>query len=197
MKIKKTVVTTTKPSAKVNLKKTGKIAAEKPQPEKSAAKPTDDKAERNGVNFGRTTGLRVMFFQDQTLATNDVAKRPAPLAHIPGQLTDTELAKVWREEFPNSRAVLNGRIDESIVRGVRNLYNQGTSGHGTSGKTFDSKPYIVVDGKRVVTGYTRAKKGAAEAEAKAVEAKATAPKGPAIVKTGKAKVVVARRKKAA
>jgi hypothetical protein len=197
MKIKKSVVkpTTKSVSRVVSGTKGVQKVPKEPKAAKGVVAPTEKSAERNGINIGRTTGLRVMAFQDLTLATNDVVKRPGQLAHIPGQLTDTELAKVWREEFPNSRAVQAGRIDESIVRGVRNLYNQGTQGHGTTGKTHDSKPFILADGKRVVSGYTRAKKGAAVVEAKAVEAKKSV-KGPAVVETKMGKVRVVGRQKA-
>lgn len=135
---------------------------------------------RNGVNIGKTSGLRVMAFQDLTLTRNDEPKY---------RLTDTELAALWRAEFPNSRAVQNGRIDESIVRGVRNLFNQGTGGHGTPGQTHQSKPYVMQDGKRVGSTYVRAKKVAAAAVVAPVVASASKPK---VVK-GK---VVARRRAA-
>lgn len=175
MKIKKTVKTTTNTNAKSKAKAQPTVAASasKTPAAKAAPATTGEASLRNGANTGKSTGIRVMLFQDMTLATNDELKRPAPLAHIPGRLTDTELAKVWREEFPNSRAVQAGRINEDIVRGVRNLYNQGTQGHGTPGKTFQSKPWIVVDGKRVQSEYTRARKVKAEG----AEAKSTAPKG--------------------
>ena len=218
MKVKKTVATTTKN----NTSSKGKGA----QPASKAAAPVQAKATsakaaqpevgpRNGVNTGAKTGIRVMLFQDMTLATNDQLKRPEPLAHIPGHLTDEELAKVWREEFPNSRAVLNGRIDESIVRGVRNLYNQGnpgSTGHGIAGKPAQLKPWIIgADGKRVQSEYTRVRKdkGASEAaapaaakgvkvsaEASEAATKATARKAAKVVvpvKSAKAGKTAARR----
>lgn len=198
MSKKNTVVTTTtktNPTSKKTLmikaKKNASVPAASPiaktgtQP--AAKAPQADKAERIGVNIGKSSGMRVMAFQDHTLARNDDPKF---------RLTDTELAKAWREEFPNSRAVLNGRIDEAIVRGVRNLYNQGTGGHGTPGKTMTSKPYSLVDGKRVVVEYTRARKVGEPEAAKPEAKKAAAPvaKGPAVVATPKGKVVVARRR---
>lgn len=147
------------------------------------AKTTDktDKAEAkpkpvsSGVNIGKTTGMRVMAFQDMTLARNDEPKF---------RLTDTELAKLWRDEFPQSRAVLNGRIDENIVRGVRNLYNQGMQGHGTMGVVHESRPYVIQDGKRVSVEYTRARKSKDEVD--------IAPAAPTVKKT-----VVKGAKKAA
>lgn len=183
MKIKKSVVKTiTKNPGKGEAK--ASKASSKPAQTPVASAKAEDKGTRNGVNIGQKTGMRVMAYQDHTLAINDDPKR---------RLTDTELAADWRAEFPNSRAVLNGRINEDIVRGVRNLYNQGTGGHGTPGKTHDSKPYTIVDGKRVVSAYTRAKK---VGEPVAVQTPAPATnkaKGPKVVK-GK---VVVRRAKAA
>lgn len=165
MKIKKNVVATKKA-----LKKSAPVVAQ--------AAPVD-KATRNGVNIGKRSGLRVMAYQDHTLAINDDPKR---------RLTDTELAADWRAEFPNSRAVQNGRITEVIVRGVRNLFNQGTGGHGTAGKVQSSKPYVAQDGKRVISEYVRAKKVVtAEPEA----APATAKVAKTVKVQGK---VVARRK---
>lgn len=164
--VKKSVATTTK----------GNQAKAQTQPTKAASKPQSAEAseKKSGANTGRSTGLRVMAFQDLTYETNDQARRPAPLAHIPGQLTDDELAKVWREEFPNSRAVLAGRITGEMVRSVRNLYNQGTGGHGTEGKTHASRPWIIGEGgKRVQGVYTRARK--AEDKPETSKTKATVP----------------------
>lgn len=191
MKIKKTTVKT----ATITKGQKGTKPASKPV----ASAPVEAKA---GVNFGKVTGLRVMAFQDLTLKTNDAAKRPSPLAHIPGQLNDTELAKVWREEFPQSRAVVNGRINEDIVRGVRNLYNQGTQGHGIPGQTQSSKPWIINEGgKRVQTEYVRARKPKGEAKTTAsapkVEAKQVARKTAKVVAPAARKVVVRRQSKAA
>lgn len=162
MKIKKTVVTTnaakkqaaaSKLSASapvVNSKQeSASTSAGKPKAAKPAQPASAEREPKSGINLGVKTGMRVMAFQDFTLKRNDDPKF---------RLTDTELAKLWREEFPNSRAVLAGRIDESIVRGVRNLYNQGTGGHGTPGQTHDSKPYIIENGKRVASVYTRTRK---------------------------------------
>jgi hypothetical protein len=198
MKIKKTVATTTKNNTSSKAKGAQPtVAAKASAPVAAKAAPAkggkaDVAAEpRNGINTGKSTGIRVMLFQDMTLATNDQAKRPAPLAHIPGQLTDTELAKVWREEFPSSRAVLAGRIDESIVRGVRNLYNAGTSGHGTPGQTHTSKPWVLGDGgKRSQTEYSRVRKVAnAVTGVPAKAAKVTAEQATADTKAAARKAV--------
>jgi len=175
MKIKKTVVTT----ASNKTSKPSKSVASQPvsaPPKKgkasvpAAASSAPEPAVKSGINRGVKTGMPVMKFQDMTLARNDGPKF---------QLTDTELAALWREEFPNSRAVLAGRIDEAIVRGVRNLFNQGTGGHGTPGQTQSSKPYVIENGKRVVSEYTRARKAQAEDEDEDVAP--TAPKGKASV----------------
>jgi hypothetical protein len=182
MKIKKAVVkkSTSKPQAQVQVSKS------------SAAKPVTVEmglaSLRNGINIGQTTGLRVMAFQDATLASNDQPKRPAPLAHIPGQLTDTELAKVWRDEFPNSRAVQNGRINEEIVRGVRNLYNRGTQGHGTPGQTHASQPWVLNGKLRTQATYVRTRK----APAASTKTPATPAVESAVVAKRSAKVVTGK-----
>jgi hypothetical protein len=205
MKIaKSSVVTTTKskaakaaPAAQAK----GATKASKATDTKTAA-PTPSGAAsstKNGVNFGKTTGMRVMAFQDHTLAVNDQPSK---------RLTDTELARLWREEFPNSRAVMNGRITEAIVRGVRNLYNHGVSGHGTIGQPANpvSVPYVIENGKRVASVYTRAKtekpeptaahaatptgKGAAGKAQKAQPASAVSKTAPAAASKPRARVVV-------
>lgn len=182
MKIKKTVVkSTTKNPVKAEAK--AAKPSSKPAQAPVASAKAEDKGTRNGVNIGKSSGMRVMAYQDHTLAINDDPKR---------RLTDTELAADWRKEFPESRAVKNGRINEDIVRGVRNLYNQGTGGHGTAGKTHTSQPYILADGKRVTSVYTRAKKVGEPVAVVAVPVTVKA-KGPKVVK-GK---VVVRRQKAA
>ena len=66
--------------------------------------------------------------QDHTLAINDRPDR---------RLTDEELAADWCQEFPNSRAVKNGRITAEMVRTVRHLFNNGTGDHGTPGRPRD------------------------------------------------------------
>ena len=199
--VKKSAVTTTATKGKAN----AKAQSAKAQPTAPAATSAQKKA---GINSGVKTGMRVMLFQDLILATNDASTRPAPVAHIPTRLTDAEIAKVWREEFPNSRAVLNGRIDENIVRGVRQLFNNGTGDHGTPGKVQQTKPWVIGDGnKRVQAEYTRTRKvGEPKADAPA-KAKATVPvaeaakaaarvvtaKAAAAVASGKKKIVVKRR----
>lgn len=63
-----------------------------------------------GRYVGRTSGLGVIDFQNKTLEDNRKKR-----------MTDAQLAKVWRDEFPNARA----EYTEDTVRGVRNLYNLG------------------------------------------------------------------------
>ena len=193
LKAKRAIVNAKQESASTSAKSSHAKTASVPA--KTTAKaPAPEREPKAGVNIGAKTGMRVMAFQDLILATNDLPRRPAPVASIPSHLTDTEIAKVWREEFPNSRAVLNGRIDESIVRGVRNLFNQGTGGHGTPGKTQSSQPYVLdAKGHRSTTAYTRARKGKEEAPA---PAKAKAPVKASKPVAGK-KVVVTRKPKAA
>jgi hypothetical protein len=59
---------------------------------------------------GRTSGLSVTQFQNQSIESNRKRK-----------LTDEQLAKEWRNEFPNAKADYTAET----VRGVRNLYNKG------------------------------------------------------------------------
>lgn len=59
--------------------------------------------------IGKTTGMRVMAFQDKTLKTNNETK-----------FTDEQLQKMWRDEFPDAVAFT---LDH--VSGVRSLYNRG------------------------------------------------------------------------
>lgn len=83
---------------------------------------------------GRTTGLRVMEFQDSLFEANATA-----------MLTDEELVAAWRAEFPN--AVV---FTPFHVKGARRDYNIGKH----SKKYADRKPatplaeVIITDGKR-------------------------------------------------
>lgn len=80
--------------------------------------PKKKKGKKKGAGVGAlsgvTSGLGVSAFQNKTLEENRKKK-----------LTDVQLAALWRKEFPKSKAVLAGRIDESLVRGVRGLFNRG------------------------------------------------------------------------
>lgn len=178
MKVKKSVVTTkgkgsVKPEAKAKGKTEEKVEAKKPA--------------AGGVNTGAKSGMRVMAYQDHTFAINDRPDR---------RLTNEELAADWRAEFPNSRAVKNGRITAEMVQAVRNLYNNGTGDHGTVGVKNDSKPYVIVDGKRVQTEAVRKAKTAAPKADVKVEAKGKVTQ-PAADARPKAKVVVKKKAKAA
>lgn len=192
MKIKKTVVTTTskaakaakatKPAKAITSARQESVSTSAGKAKPSAPAPADDKP---SINKGKS-GMRVMAFQDHTYAINDQPNR---------RFTDGELARLWCEEFPNSRAVKAGRITADMVRAVRHLYNNGTGGHGTVGVTHDSKPYVIENGKRVVSTYTRTRKAEAPA-APVVKAEAPAKvKATAPVVSGKKgkKVVVNRR----
>src|SRR3712207_1100426 len=115
MKIKKNVPATTTQPATPNAKK-GAPKPTKPVEQAVAAKAAPEAKEptRTGVNIGKTTGMRVMAFQDHTFARNDDPKF---------RRTDEEIAQDWRNEFPESRAVKTGRITADMVRAVRQLYN--------------------------------------------------------------------------
>lgn len=126
--------------------------------EKKAKTPTA-KVVKASKYRGRKTGMRVMEFQDHTLAVNDEKKN---------RRTDEELRDIWRAEFPDAVAFT---LDH--VRGVRSLYNAGKHTKMSEVPETPSRPYIVRDGKRVVSEYSRTPK-AKTAKAKKTEAKATA-----------------------
>ena len=153
-------------------------------PPPPAATPPAAKASKPkvaSINRGVRTGLPVMRFQDLTYRHNDEKVRPAPLGG-PGQRTDKELAEEWCKEFPNSRAVQNGRITEEMVGAVRRLYNAGTQGHGTPGApvTPPSMPWVLnAEGKRVrattLAPRTRRSPAAAAAQPAATKTKTAVP----------------------
>lgn len=68
----------------------------------------------SGRFIGRTTGLSVTKYQNQTIAENLKKKR-----------TDEEIAKLWRQEFPEATADYTAET----VRGVRGLFNKGRHGN--------------------------------------------------------------------
>lgn len=73
-----------------------------------------DAAPNAGRYKGKTSGLGVTVFQNQTIEQNKKKR-----------MTDAQLAELWRREFPNARA----EYTEETVRGVRNLYNLGKHGN--------------------------------------------------------------------
>jgi hypothetical protein len=83
--------------------KVKKVKAGKGQPGSAAGRYT-----------GRTSGLSVTKFQNQSIETNRKRK-----------LTDEALAQEWKREFPNAKADYTA----DTVRGVRNLYNLGKHGN--------------------------------------------------------------------
>lgn len=191
MKLKKTVkaqasapstkTATAAPKAQTKAQNAKADAKGKIAEAKTKAKPVADEAKtaaRVGVNIGASSGMRIMAYQDHTFEINDQPSR---------RLTDEQLAADWRKEFPNSRAVQNGRITADMVRAVRRLYNAGTGGHGTPGTEHNSHPYFVQDGKVVKGVYTRARKEAAEVSTPQPRAEA-ADKKAGKGKNGKAKV---------
>jgi hypothetical protein len=113
--------------AKVNKKVVAKKAETKPVAQAAApapaptpkatatAKPAATPAA--SINRGRTTGMRVMQFQDQLLADNMKAK-----------LTDAQLLEAMRKEFPNAKGKIFTADQETrlgIMRVVRRLFNEG------------------------------------------------------------------------
>jgi hypothetical protein len=83
-------------------------------------------------NKGIRTGMRVMEYQDHTLAINYKSDR---------RLVDTALADDWATEFPKSDCMQ--RRDVTIVGSVRRLYNQGrhTKAQGGVKPERQSVPY--------------------------------------------------------
>jgi hypothetical protein len=75
-----------------------------------AGKSTNEGA---GRFIGRTSGLGVCKYQNQSIETNLKRKK-----------TDEELAREWKNEFPNAKADYTA----DTVRSVRNLYNKGKHG---------------------------------------------------------------------
>ena len=65
--------------------------------------------------IGKTSNMRVAEYQNQTLSQNSKKK-----------LTDEELAKDWRREFPNAKDFTG-----DIVRSVRNAFNRGQHNNET------------------------------------------------------------------
>jgi len=81
-------------------------------------------SKRLKTHEGLTTSKRVMWFQDWTFMMNDKRDR---------RLTDEELLREWRREFPMARGnVFKASFEKglSILRGVRAHYNIGRQGHG-------------------------------------------------------------------
>jgi hypothetical protein len=106
------------------------------EPEDETEETTNGKT-RTGKNIGRTSGMRVMQYQDKTMSQQ--AKR---------KLTDEELGQDWSNEFPEARCQFKDRMD--IVRVVRKLYNEKRHGQQS---IFDGIPVAKYEvnehGKRV------------------------------------------------
>lgn len=123
-----------------NVKKFKKVAKPVPAPgtktaKTKAAKPAVEKkvkAPKATVFVGRTTGLRVGAFQDKLMERNFKAK-----------LTDAQLAKAMREEFPNAV-----KFEEKHVRGIRSAWNNGRRA-GQEGAPEKLLPEYGDDGKPV------------------------------------------------
>ena len=79
-----------------------------------AAAPKKEKAAKSGRFVGTTSGLGVLAFQNKSIFEN--AKRKE---------TDEQLAKRWRDEFPQAIATYTAET----VNSVRNLVNRGKHGN--------------------------------------------------------------------
>lgn len=138
---------------------TGKpVPGTKTSPAASAGRPSEVVAARDGKHIGKSSGLRVMDYQDYTMTLQESR-----------QLTDEELGADWSNEFPNTRCVFKDRMD--IVRIVRRLFNEGKHGKQTRFPGENAVPrYELQNGKRVAVadengGRGRKANGAAEATA--------------------------------
>jgi hypothetical protein len=147
--------------AKVNKKVVAKKAETKPVAQAAApapaptpkatatAKPAATPAA--SINRGRTTGMRVMQFQDQLLADNMKAK-----------LTDAQLLEAMRKEFPNAKGKIFTADQETrlgIMRVVRRLFNEGRHGSQTIQAPKGGVPQFDAKGE-VVEEKPRARRGA-------------------------------------
>jgi hypothetical protein len=126
---------------------------------------------------GKTSGMRVMEYQDSTFAAN-----------VKAMLTDEELAADWREEFPNAVA-----FTVTHVGGARRDYNNGTHAKMTP---RPDKPLAQVietsDGKRrFVTDEESAAEKAARVAAKVAKTAATKASNPVPPKPKAKKTVAA------
>lgn len=112
---------------------------------------------------GRTTGMRVMEFQDTMFAAN-----------VKAMLTDEELAAAWRDEFPHAVSFTTNH-----VTGARRDYNNGTHCKSFARPDAQLDAVVLVDGKRLWAGDVKAV-AVATPKAKAPEAAPVAPKTPTV-----------------
>jgi len=111
---------------------------------------TTAKTETKPPKFrGVKSGMKVMEYQDHTLAVNHKTDQ---------RLSDVGLADDWADEFPQSDCLQKRRT--SIVQGVRRLYNKGIHRSGQAIPTKLSVPYD--DEGKPVEGRQRQSKKAAE-----------------------------------
>lgn len=107
---------------------------------------------------GRTTGLRVMTFQDATFTAN-----------VKAMLTDEELAAAWRAEFPAAVA-----FTVFHVKGARRDFNAGTHAKATPKPETPLAEVIITNGRRHFVTDVKAEAAPVEApKAKAKAVKAT------------------------
>jgi hypothetical protein len=146
---------------------TAKTAA-KAAPAKAKAAPTatDGKSAGPKRYVGKTSGLRVQEFQTKSLADNFKAK-----------LTDEQIAKTWREEFP-----LAVKFSDKTVKAVRVRFNKGIHGGQEGTPARLSRPYDA-EGKELAL---RGEGGNGSASARAEAAPTSAP-------VAKKKVTVKRK----
>lgn len=101
--VRKGEVKTAKPGSAKTGAKVEKVKSGKGQPGSSVGRFT-----------GRTTGLSVTKYQNQSIEQN-----------LKRRKSDEELALEWKREFPDAKADYTAET----VRGVRNLFNKGKHGN--------------------------------------------------------------------
>lgn len=152
----------TKKSTVVKMQPKKVAATAAPTKTAKAAKPAAKKA-TDSKFIGKTSGLRVQAFQDGLMKANYKA-----------HLTDTELAKAMRAEFPNAVA-----FTEAHVAGIRSQYNNGRRPSQEGEKPGKALPKYDEEGNPTNPRATKASKAAKVVKAgkavKTAKAKKNAP----------------------
>lgn len=115
-------------------------------------KTVTEKAVKASRYKGKTSGLSVSAYQNQSIARN-----------VREKLTDEQLAKDWHKEFPEAKA-----FDEATVRTVRSLYNRGAHKNDAPARPIpgydDSGEALPIRGQRAAEGKaTKSTKAVAKA----------------------------------
>ena len=115
--------------------------------EATTKSPKTPTAKTPSKHIGRTSGMRVMVYQDHTMAQQPERK-----------LTDEELGADWSREFPDTVCKFAERMD--IVRTVRKLFNLKRHGKQTIAPPPGGvKKYIIENNKRVAVDDEPSRRG--------------------------------------